>query len=147
VDLGLRGLGRKVHAGDRATPEGRYRIREKREGAATRWYKALVLDYPSAADRRDFRRAKRRGEVPAGRGIGGLIEIHGHGGRETNWTDGCIALRNPDLDRLYAVVDVGTRVTVVGSGRVPGDPQAGSDLRRSPVPPARAERNEGSRIQ
>ncbi len=121
VNLGLRGLTDKAHAGDRATPEGRYRIQEKRGQGATRWHKALVLDYPNADNQRQYRRAMRRGEIPPGRGIGGLIEIHGHGGRDINWTDGCIALRNEDIDRLFAAVGVGTRVTIVGSARLPGD--------------------------
>jgi len=58
--------------------------------------------------------AKRRGELPRGSGIGGLIEIHGEGGRGQNWTDGCVALKNADMDDLFARVRNGTRVTIVG---------------------------------
>jgi lipoprotein-anchoring transpeptidase ErfK/SrfK len=61
--------------------------------------------------------------VPPGRGPGGGIEIHGHGGRSINWTNGCVALRDDQMDRLYAAVGVGTPVTIVGTARLPGAPE------------------------
>ena len=63
--------------------------------------------------------------MPAGRGIGGLIEIHGHGGRGTDWTNGCIALSDAEMDRLFAAVFVGTPVTIVGTADL-GSPIRGS---------------------
>lgn len=120
ADLGRNALADKVSAGDGATPEGRYRIREKRENGSTRWYKALLLDYPNAEDWKNYHALRRRGEIPAGRGPGGLIEIHGHGGKRSNWTDGCVALHNSAMDRLFAMVPVGTPVTIVGAARLPG---------------------------
>jgi len=51
------------------------------------------LDYPNANDRAEFTRAKRNGDLPPGARIGGLIEIHGGGGRNQDWTDGCVASR------------------------------------------------------
>jgi L,D-peptidoglycan transpeptidase YkuD (ErfK/YbiS/YcfS/YnhG family) len=74
-----------------------------------------------------YRRARKRGDVPRGQGIGSLIEIHGHGGKETNWTSGCIAIRNEHLDEVYAKVKVGTPVTIVGAARLPGDDLRGAD--------------------
>ncbi|HSD26878.1 MAG TPA: L,D-transpeptidase, partial [Vicinamibacteria bacterium] len=53
------------------------------------------------------------------------IEIHGEGGRGQNWTEGCVALSNPDIDDLYGRVGVGTRVTIVGGD---GSDGAFSDL-------------------
>ena len=53
--------------------------------------------------------------MPAAAGIGGLIEIHGEGGRGRDWTRGCVALANPDIDDLFRHVEVGTPVTIVGS--------------------------------
>jgi lipoprotein-anchoring transpeptidase ErfK/SrfK len=44
-----------------------------------------------------------------------LIEIHGEGGRGWDWTDGCIALTNADVERLLAAVPIGTPVAIVGS--------------------------------
>ncbi len=123
AELGRNGLADKLYAGDGATPEGRYRIVEKKDRGATRYYRALMLDYPNAADLREFRAARRRGLVPAGRGVGGLIEVHGHGGRSSNWTSGCVALRNEHMDRLFEAVAVGTPVTIVGAARLPEEPR------------------------
>ena len=114
AEVGANALGVKQRQGDRATPEGRYRIVAKKDHGRSRYYRALLLDYPNAADRARFTAAQRRGEIPRGERIGGLIEIHGEGGRGQNWTEGCIALSNADIDDLYRRVDVGTPVTIVG---------------------------------
>jgi lipoprotein-anchoring transpeptidase ErfK/SrfK len=53
--------------------------------------------------------------VPDGTGPGSLIEIHGHGGTGRDWTDGCVALSNEDMDQLFSRVRVGTPVTIVGT--------------------------------
>ena len=118
AELGRNGLAAKVYAGDAATPEGRYRIVQKKEGDDTAYFRALELDYPTDADRREFAAARGRGQVPAGHGIGGSIEIHGHGGRGNDWTNGCIALPNGEMDRLYEAVEVGTPVTIVGTAEL-----------------------------
>lgn len=105
----------KVAAGDRATPEGMYRIVRKRPKGQTTYYKALLINYPNDEDRAEFALAKRRGWVSRRAGIGGLIEIHGEGGRKEDWTLGCVALANRDMDELFRLVDVGTPVTIVGT--------------------------------
>jgi hypothetical protein len=122
AELGRNGLADKLFEGDLATPEGRYRVTEKRDRGATLFYRALMLDYPNQDDRREFEAARRRGLIPAGRGIGGLIEIHGDGGQGQDWTNGCVALPNRDMDRLFAAVEVGTPVTVVGTAQLGGEP-------------------------
>ncbi len=114
AEIGRNSLGVKQRQGDLATPEGRYRVVKKKDRGQSRYHRALLLDYPNAADRERFAAAKRRGEIPAGARIGGLIEIHGEGGKGQNWTEGCVALANPDMDELFARVGVGTRVTIVG---------------------------------
>jgi hypothetical protein len=114
AEVGANALGVKARQGDRATPEGRYRIVKKKDRGQSIYHRALLLDYPNAADRERFAAARRRGEIPRGAAIGGLIEIHGDGGRGQNWTDGCVALANADMDDLFARVGVGTRVTIVG---------------------------------
>jgi len=43
-----------------------------------------------------------------------LIEIHGEGGKGANWTQGCIALKNEDMDELFDLAQIGTPVTIVG---------------------------------
>lgn len=115
VEIGSAGLAPKRQAGDRATPEGHYRVVEVKRGAATRYHGALLLDYPNADDRRRFADRAREGLVPRGVGIGSLIEIHGDGGRGRDWTEGCVALTNEDIDGLLRVVGVGTPVTIVGT--------------------------------
>ena len=137
AEVGANALGDKRRQGDRATPEGRYRVVSKKDRGGSRFHRALLLDYPNAEDRARFAAAQRRGEVPAGAGIGGLIEIHGEGGRGQNWTDGCVALSNPDIDDLYPRVSPGTRVTIVGGD---GRDGAFSDLLQRAGGAARTER-------
>jgi hypothetical protein len=115
VELGTGGLRRKLHEGDQATPEGRYRVVDIKTGARTKYYTALLLDYPNAEDRARYARERSRGNVPRGRGIGSLIEIHGDGGRGDDWTNGCVALPNRDMDRLVEYVRLHTPVTIVGT--------------------------------
>lgn len=115
VDLGIAGIESKTRAGDEATPEGRYRVTEVRGPGQTRYHRALMLDYPNAEDQARFRKLRRAGEVTAAQQIGGLIEIHGKGGRGQDWTQGCVALENGDMDELVTSVGVGTMVTIVGT--------------------------------
>jgi len=117
VELGPNWLGHKRQRGDGATPEGLYRIKRKKSGHRTAYYKALEIDYPNAEDIAQFNAAKARGEISRNAGIGGLIEVHGDGGKGANWTAGCVALRNHDMDRLYNMVEEGTPITIVGSLR------------------------------
>ena len=114
----------KQRSGDRATPEGMYRVVQKRARGQTTYYKALLINYPNDEDRAEFAMAKRRGWVSRRASIGGLIEIHGEGGRNEDWTLGCMALANRDMDELFRLVDVGTPVTIVGTiGRPPAPAQ------------------------
>ncbi len=115
AELGANGLRRKEHAGDRATPEGMYRVVQVKEAPQTRYYKALLINYPNDEDRMRFALGQRRGEISARAGIGSLIEIHGDGGEGRDWTNGCVALTNEDMDRLFRHVRVGMPVTIVGT--------------------------------
>jgi murein L,D-transpeptidase YafK len=111
IGLGRNGLKDKLYAGDGATPEGRYYIVKK--NAWSRFYKALLFDYPNKEDRIRFDRAKKKGLIPAGTGIGSLLEIHGGGA--DGMTKGCISLENKDMDKLFKIVTLGTPVTIVGA--------------------------------
>jgi len=115
VDLGAAGVAVKMRAGDDATPEGRYRITQIRGPGQTHYYRALMLDYPNAEDRSRFRRLQKTGQVGRNQEIGSLIEVHGQGGRSQDWTKGCVALDNDDMDDLVPQVKVGTAVTIVGT--------------------------------
>jgi hypothetical protein len=133
VELGINWISDKQNAGDGATPEGRYRVTARKTNGASGYYKALLLDYPNAEDRAEFQRAKRSGAVSQSAYIGGLIEIHGEGGRGRDWTKGCVALRNADLDELLARVGVGTPVTIVGSDNYGAIAELGGQRRSRPA--------------
>jgi len=111
IGLGRYGLSDKLSAGDDATPEGKYQIIKKI--AKSRYYKAILINYPNAEDRKNFSLAKKQGLLPLEAVIGGLIEIHG-GGKES-LTDGCIAVEDEVMDVLFRLVEVGTPVTIVGA--------------------------------
>jgi len=111
VGLGRFGLADKLHAGDEATPEGKYKVVKKNPNS--RYYKALLLDYPNEDDRRRFQEMKKRGLIPPRIGIGGLIEIHGGG--QDGLTYGCVAMEDEAIDELYEMAEVGTPVTIVGT--------------------------------
>jgi murein L,D-transpeptidase YafK len=110
VALG-RANGAKERQGDHKTPEGQYVIDEK--NAQSRFHLALHISYPNAADRK---RAKGAGTDP-----GGAIMIHGvmkqfawlgplqH---EIDWTDGCIAVTNREIEEIWKLVPVGTPVEI-----------------------------------
>ncbi len=111
VGLGFNGLADKRHAGDNATPEGRYSVIRKLP--VSQYHKALLINYPNEEDRRSFAREKQKGTIPRAAAIGGQIEIHG-GGRDS-LTRGCVSLDDGDMDDLYARIPVGTAVTIVGA--------------------------------
>ena len=115
AELGWNNTGDKRHQGDGATPEGRYRIVELKGRGRSRYHRAVLLDYPNQDDLRTLAHLERAGAVPPGFRAGGLIEIHGGGGRGKDWTDGCIAVTDQEVEQLFRNVRVGTPVTVVGS--------------------------------
>lgn len=114
ADMGRNRTADKARAGDRATPEGRYKIVKKKDVGRSKYHRALLLNYPNDDDRRQFQEMKARGLIPRGASPGNLIEIHGHGGRGEDWTDGCVALADREMDDLFRRVPVGTPVTIVG---------------------------------
>lgn len=111
VSLGRDPIGPKMRKGDHRTPEGEYTIDAKKEHS--RFYRALHISYPGPADQQ---RARADGFDP-----GGDVEIHGVenglgwiGGlqRRVDWTDGCIALTDSEMDEIWDAVKVGTRVGI-----------------------------------
>ena len=115
VEFGKNWIGDKRMKGDKSTPEGIYKVIGLKQQSRTSFYKALLLDYPNEDDIMRFRQDKKSGELPASVDIGGGIEIHGEGGRGSDWTDGCIALRNSHMDTLFRMAGEGTRVAIAGS--------------------------------
>lgn len=124
IALGKNPQGHKIREGDGRTPEGQYRICKK--NGDSRFYKSLGLDYPSPSDaEKAFMEGRINEEEfkaiitahilgqppPWDTPLGGAIFIHG-GGAHEDWTDGCVALYNSDMDELFAVSKVGTPVVI-----------------------------------
>jgi murein L,D-transpeptidase YafK len=117
VVFGNKDLNDKYMEGDRRTPEGTFRILSKKPHQ--KWHKMLMLDYPTQESLDKFKARKAKGVIPAGAKIGGGIAIHGTWPHDdlvvddfTNWTNGCVALKNEDLDELDAIVPIGTKVII-----------------------------------
>lgn len=115
--FGPRPMENKNMEGDRCTPEGWYRIKSK--NPASQYNKFMLLDYPNDTTQVRFAALKEKGVIPKTARIGGNIGIHGiwKGGDDmiemgVGWTDGCVALKNSDIDELYSLVGVGTRVCI-----------------------------------
>jgi len=117
VVFGNSSLEDKKMEGDRNTPEGTFRIVNKR--VHDKWDRYMGLDYPTTESIARFNERKRRGEVPANASPGGGIGIHGTFPHEDfvidrykNWTNGCISLKNEDIEDLYGYVPLGTPITI-----------------------------------
>lgn len=111
IALGDEPEGDKLEEGDWRTPEGRYIIDWRNPDS--RFYKSLHISYPNVQDRQE--------SASAGVDPGGMIMIHGHpmgaGDRSEkyigrDWTDGCIALKNEDMDIVWSSVDDGTPIDI-----------------------------------
>lgn len=111
ISLGADPIGPKSRKGDGRTPEGRYVIDYRNEDSA--YYRALHISYPRADQ---IAAARARGEPP-----GGLIMIHGlpngrgwmgrmH--RVSDWTLGCVAVTNDEIEELWRVVPNGTPIEI-----------------------------------
>lgn len=111
ISLGANPKGHKLREGDQRTPEGRYLldfINEK-----SRFYRSIRINYPNE---NDVKRAQKLGVNP-----GGQIMIHGQkdnndslpgSGRSKDWTDGCIAIANEEMDELLRLVKLGTPIDI-----------------------------------
>ena len=117
VVFGSKSLEDKMMEGDRKTPEGIYHIASKRPHE--KWDKMMDIDFPTKADYDKFNARKAQGLIPKNARIGGGIAIHGTWPNDEhvidlyqNWTNGCISLKNEDVDELYAMVPVGTKVII-----------------------------------
>lgn len=127
--------GDKRGMGDKRTPEGDFYVCDMHP--SKRFYKFLGLSYPSlkhaesglqsgTISQREYltiKKALEEGRQPPwDTRLGGAIGIHGRTSAATgvipssgmeNWTDGCIALDNADVDELFSVVSLGTPVTIL----------------------------------
>ena len=130
ADFGNNVISDKIQRGDQRspddwrTPEGSFFVVAKNPNS--QFYKALVLNYPTAEDalrglrqglisREEYDAIVRAEESysmpPMNTMLGGWIEIHGNGtGGGTNWTQGCIAIENERMDEIWSMIEVGTPV-------------------------------------
>ena len=111
VALGKKPVGRKEICGDQRTPEGFYVLDSR--NSDSRFYKAIHISYPND---NDIMNAQRLGKQP-----GGNIMIHGlpdnlnnlgilH--RKVDWTDGCIAVTNSEIEEIWKLVPDGTPIEI-----------------------------------
>jgi murein L,D-transpeptidase YafK len=105
VALGREPAGHKEREGDGRTPEGRYTI--DRRNPKSRYHLALHISYPNEAD---VARARAAGVDP-----GGDIMIHGLKDgerRDGDWTRGCIAVTDEEMDEIWGLVAEGTEILI-----------------------------------
>ena len=106
IDLGFAPVGHKAVEGDGRTPEGLYFI--DRRNPNSEFHLSLGISYPNARDRK---RAQKLGKSP-----GGDIFIHGRGNPVgyliRDWTWGCIAVTNDEIEEIYAMVRDGTPIAI-----------------------------------
>ena len=111
VALGKNPVGAKLRRGDGRTPEGLYYIEGRNPGS--KYHLALRISYPNNTDRV---RASRYGATP-----GGDIMIHGlppafatvgalH--RQQDWTEGCVAVTNAEIEEIWRAVPNGARILI-----------------------------------
>ncbi len=107
----------KQMEGDRNTPEGWFTI--TRLNPRSKYNKFMEISYPNDKYRERFENLKKRGVIPRNARIGGNVGIHGiwEGGDNmiqlgVGWTDGCIALTNSDMNDLYSIAGIGTRIFI-----------------------------------
>jgi murein L,D-transpeptidase YafK len=111
IALGGQPVGAKTRQGDHRTPEGVY-ITDRRK-AHSQFHRALHISYPYAADRQ---RARKLGVSPGGDiFIHGLPNGYGWIGSEhraRDWTDGCIAVTDQEIEEIWRLVGDGTPVEI-----------------------------------
>lgn len=117
VVFGSKSLDDKMMQGDRKTPEGEYQVISKK--LHEKWDRMMMLNYPTQADIDKFNERKAKGIIPQSAKIGSGIGIHGTWRRDDivvdffqNWTNGCISLKREDVEDLYNIIPVGTKVTI-----------------------------------
>ncbi|WP_245580452.1 murein L,D-transpeptidase family protein [Anaerobiospirillum succiniciproducens] len=111
IALSDRPQGHKIQEGDRRTPEGTYTLDYVKENSY--YYRAFHISYPNP---QDIANARKRGVSP-----GGMIMVHGQPPsnseyhetvQRSDWTNGCIAILNPEMDEFISLVDPGTPIEI-----------------------------------
>lgn len=123
--LGSEPVGDKEREGDRRTPEGEFYVCTK--NAQSQYHRSIGLSYPDAEDaerglaaglisKREHRTildaVRHLKQPPWNTALGGEIMIHG-GGVHTDWTAGCIALADTDIEEIFNALPLGTKVAII----------------------------------
>lgn len=131
IALGFNPAGTKHKSGDGATPEGKYFITHKNE--KSKFYLSLGISYPNKSDAEGGLNTKlitqqvydqiisaidKKQKPPQNTDLGGDIFIHGGGagklfGKNKDWTWGCIAMENDDINDLFNTIPVRTPVKII----------------------------------
>ncbi len=116
--FGFNAVDDKAMEGDGCTPEGDFGVRSMY--AHKSWKYFIWIDYPTPESWRRFKQRKADGEIPEDATIGGEIGIHGvPEGMDsmiengTNWTLGCISLKNAHITDLYKSINKYTKIEIV----------------------------------
>jgi murein L,D-transpeptidase YafK len=111
VALGGDPFGPKARQGDHKTPEGIYILDSR--NAHSQFYKSIHISYPSARDRAA---ARQKGVSPGGdvfvHGLPNGYGLVGASHRLKDWTDGCIAVTNQEMDEIWGAVVDGTPIEI-----------------------------------
>lgn len=111
IALGKQPEGRKEKEGDGKTPEGRYKITYK--NPKSDFYLSLQVSYPNSYD---LKNAKAKGVSPGSdimiHGIGKSYGWVGSAHTLIDWTQGCIAVTNEEMEEIYSLVEVGTVIYI-----------------------------------
>jgi murein L,D-transpeptidase YafK len=111
IALGFDPVGHKVREGDGRTPEGRYTIERRNPQSA--YHLSLRISYPNEADRR---RSAELGVDPGGdimiHGLPNGVDAGGRGHPERDWTRGCIAVTDAEMEEIWDLVAEGTAVEI-----------------------------------
>ncbi len=113
IALGDSPMGHKQFEGDERTPEGLYTLDWRNSNS--KFYRSIHISYPNEQDQQ-FALAQ-------GRSPGGMIMIHGQPNKkrdpvsawvldQMDWTDGCIAVKNDEMDEIWAAIDNGTPIEI-----------------------------------
>jgi murein L,D-transpeptidase YafK len=111
VALGKQPDGHKIKVGDQKTPEGTYILDSRK--TESKFYRSIHISYPNESD---ITKAKRLGYSPGGdimiHGLPKKLEKLGKAHRVWDWTDGCIAVTNSEIEEIWQFVPDGTPIEI-----------------------------------
>ncbi|OGW36352.1 MAG: hypothetical protein A2Y97_05950 [Nitrospirae bacterium RBG_13_39_12] len=111
VALGKQPKGHKINSGDKKTPEGNYILDSRKPNS--KFYKSIHVSYPNKSD---ILNAKKLGVSPGGaimiHGLPNKLENIGKTHRTWDWTDGCIAVTNHEIDEIWQLVPDKTPIEI-----------------------------------